>query len=226
MGDALDLDALVGEIRRRHEAHTVVLYGSRARGDASPSSDVDLIAIRESGGADRDVTPWRGFALDIHVYDDATLPEGIAKHAKGLEHARVLADAAGAGQRVLARARFLLAQPRPAPEGGHLRAYWGWADKMRARIRAPDPTLRAIQRAVLVAEILPAWAELRARWYGGTKESIETLRVADPAAHAALLSATRPGAEAEDLERLIDAVFHPSLRPPDPEWHSAPPRER
>jgi len=52
------LDAFVGSIRRRFgpDLERVILFGSRARGDVHPDSDVDVLLLlrREPGGADRD----------------------------------------------------------------------------------------------------------------------------------------------------------------------------
>jgi predicted nucleotidyltransferase len=37
--------------------HTVILYGSRARGDATAESDYDVLGVRDSGEAIRDARP-------------------------------------------------------------------------------------------------------------------------------------------------------------------------
>src|SRR5688572_12265552 len=123
MADAIDWTALAAEVCRRHGAHTVLLYGSRARGDDTPTSDVDLVAIRSAGGAARDVTPWRGLALDVHVHDDAGVADLVKERASSFVDARVLLDHDGAGARLVEQVRARLAAPPPPP------ADWGalWA---------------------------------------------------------------------------------------------------
>lgn len=209
-----DLGMLARELCRRHGAHTVVLFGSRARGDASPTSDVDVVVVRADGGFERDVRRWHGFELDAHVVDEAGLGAKIAEHATGLVHGRVLVEDAGSGERLIARARYLLTQPPPSPAPGDVDALWGWGDKMRARIRATDPTLAAYQRANVIAQSLAAWAEVRQRWFRGTKETLATLRTEAPALNDALVEAMAPGADVAAFDRLLDAVFDPALRPP------------
>ncbi len=213
-GTDLDVAALADEMRRTHGAHTVVLFGSRARGDAAPTSDVDVLAVRADGGPDRDVRRWRGFDLDVHVLDEQGLAAKLIEHAPGLAHARVLAQDAGSGDRLIARARYLLSQPPPAQDLGYVESLWAWGAKMRERIRSADPTLAAVQRAIVLVQSLPAWAEVRRRWFFGTKDAIATLGRDDPDVHRALLAAAAPGAEVEAFDRLLDAVFDPALRPP------------
>ena len=214
MSAELDLDELVRDLRRRHGAHTVVLYGSRARGDAGPTSDVDVIVVRTEGGSDRDCRRWRGFDLDVHVRDEQDLATKLVDHAAGLAHARVLAQDAGSGDRLVARARYLLNQPPPPPDRGYIESLWAWGDKMRARIRATDPTLAAFQRANVIVQALPAWAEVHHRWYFGTKETLTTIAREAPALHAAFVAAIVPGAPVDAFDRLLNALFDPAIRPP------------
>lgn len=215
MDRTLDEDALVAELVRRHDAHTVILFGSRARGDATPESDVDVLAVRATGGPRRDVTPWCGLALDVHVVDDAGLAGFVETHLTALVDARVLAEASDAGARLVATIRARLAQPRPALEDGARRAEFAWGDKMRLRIRQADPVLRAFRRAEVLALVLEAWSAVRGRWHFGPKATLRTLPADDPEAYAAYVAATRADAPAEAFDRLLDAVLPASLRPPE-----------
>jgi predicted nucleotidyltransferase len=39
------LNAMAGQIVRRFQPVQIILFGSRARGDAKPNSDVDLLVV-------------------------------------------------------------------------------------------------------------------------------------------------------------------------------------
>src|SRR5262245_54146219 len=129
----LDWDALTDEVCRRHGAHTVILYGSRARGDSTERSDVDLLAFRASGGADRDVERWRGWEIDLHLHDEERVATLAREHASSYVDARVLRQREGWGDRFLAAVRARLAEPAPALAEGERAALWAWGDKMRGR---------------------------------------------------------------------------------------------
>lgn len=55
-----DLDRLADELCAKHHAHTVILYGSRARGNARPTSDLDVFVLRDDGPATSDHRRWEG----------------------------------------------------------------------------------------------------------------------------------------------------------------------
>jgi uncharacterized protein len=209
----LDETELAAEVCRRHGAHTVLLYGSRARGAAVESSDVDLIAIRASGGTVRDVEPWRGFSIDLFVYDEAGVSAVVVSHAPNWRDARPLVQRDGWGDRVVGQVKATLAGPRPAMAAGDLAALWAWGEKMRGRIRHADPTLAAFHRAVLIVESPQSWAEVRGRWFFGPKATIAALPGEDPSMHAAFAGAVRPNASLDAFDCLLDAVFDPRLRP-------------
>jgi len=44
-----DIQALADKIAREFHPEKIILFGSHARGDASPDSDVDLLVIMDSG---------------------------------------------------------------------------------------------------------------------------------------------------------------------------------
>lgn len=210
MDPAVPWCELVAEVCRRHAVHTVVLYGSRARGDDTASSDVDMIGVRATGGPHRDVTTWRGLSLDLHVHDEAGLAALLEQRTPDLLHARVLAQRDGFGDALVARVRERLAgPPAPVPDDDW-RALWAWGTKMHARVRHPDAALAALHRATLLVEALGAWAQVRRRWYFGGKATLGHLPRSDPAFHAAWVAAAAPAADAAAFDRLLDRVFDPA----------------
>lgn len=65
----MDFDvALVDELRSVHAVHTVILYGSYVRGDATPESDIDVAGFADVSEVLRDARIWDGRYLDGFVY--------------------------------------------------------------------------------------------------------------------------------------------------------------
>ena len=61
------LASIVEHVMTKHQCHTLILYGSWARGDATATSDYDLLAIRQRGKkVVRDARLWEG-ALSRHL---------------------------------------------------------------------------------------------------------------------------------------------------------------
>jgi hypothetical protein len=86
---------------------------------------------------------------------------------------------------------------------------------MRRRVSHADPIVAAYHRAVLLVEALPAWAQVRRRWFFGGKTMLREMEREDPARAAAYAAAASPSADAAAFRRLLDAVFDARLpRPP------------
>jgi predicted nucleotidyltransferase len=84
---APDIDAAIGEMVRRiverFDPERIVLFGSHARGNAVPDSDVDLLVVMRFEGSKRDKEVEIGVALhDIVVAKDIIVvsPEEVATY--------------------------------------------------------------------------------------------------------------------------------------------------
>src|SRR5689334_16506529 len=61
------IEYCVGELRNRHACHTVILYGSHARGDATAASDFDLVGFNAGTEKIRDARIHDGRYLDLVI---------------------------------------------------------------------------------------------------------------------------------------------------------------
>lgn len=197
------LPLLVEELRARG-CHTVVLYGSRARGDFTPESDYDVAGVRAGGDEERDARPWEGSFLDAFIYPEravAELKPGMDRLAGGV----VLCERDGFGRDLLLRATLMYHRPiDPLPPGEHA-ALKAWPRKMLARIARGDVEAN-YRRAWLLYQLLEDYFALRALAYRGPKESLGWLAAQDPAVETAFRTALQPGAELGAIEALVDLV--------------------
>jgi hypothetical protein len=111
MTEALCLDRICQRLEARYGCHTILLYGSRARGEARADSDFDVAGFRDAGDAVREARDIDGFYLDAWVY-----PTARAERPTDLLHlrgARVLRERDGLGTRLLARLETLAKEPPP-----------------------------------------------------------------------------------------------------------------
>src|SRR5262245_60474411 len=98
------IQAAAFAIADAHRCHTVVLYGSHARGDADRGSDVDLLCIRDDGPALRDSRLIDGVYFDVFVYPHAALT-ALDPSFLRLLGGQVLRERDGAGTALLGRVR-------------------------------------------------------------------------------------------------------------------------
>ena len=201
----MDLPALAAaELCSTHGCHTVLLYGSYARGDHRGDSDVDVLGLRDDGPACRDARPWQGTYLDAFIHpvaDLATLDAAMTKLAGG----RVLCQRDGLGDDMLARATALAAEPAkplPADEAVALRV---WFDKMLGRMRGGDLE-GDYRRAWLLYQLPQDYFGLRGLPYRGPKEAFRWLATHDPAAEALFRAALKPGADEPAIAALVAHV--------------------
>lgn len=194
--------ALVADLHERHGATTIIVYGSRARGQGRPDSDLDVLALRP-GSADapeeRDSRIWRGVWLDAFVASEMGF--AVSESYLRLEGGRVLVDAFGRGAAILAEVEALLRRgPQPAP--GILNADRDWLLRMLDRV-AVGGVLGDARRAQLQEQLLPMWFALRGGWFRGLPAALATLEREAPEDLAVLAAALRSGAGLPELRAAV-----------------------
>ncbi|CAN5452441.1 hypothetical protein BH10PSE5_BH10PSE5_08670 [soil metagenome] len=204
----LVLHRLVTRLEREEGCHTIILYGSRARGDADLDSDYDIVGFRDQKGPAVRETGVRDDALlDVFIYPSGRLAEPSADllHVRG---GQVLRDRDGRGAAFLAGLdEVFAAGPVPLPDD-EIAARRNWAWKMLDRIDRGDVEGH-FRRAWLLTTQMENFFSLRNEWYLGSKAALGVLQVEHPAIYAALERALAPAATLGEIESLVLAVNGP-----------------
>jgi len=201
----MDEAALVAELVSVHGVHTIILYGSRARGDATEESDIDVATFGTVETTLRDARVWHGRYLDAFVYPEAVATAPLDDDLLKLQTARVLLDDHGLALPLLERVADRVRNgPSPITDDDRqMRIVW--AHKTVERIRRGD--IEAHYRThQLLFQLLEDYYALRGRWYRGPKESFAAMRVDDPATFALFERALAPAASVDAIAALVSAV--------------------
>jgi hypothetical protein len=197
--------ALIEELRRVHGVHTVLLYGSRSRGEATAESDIDVASYADSASVTRDARLWNRMYLDAFVYPTQRLGEAPDVDALKLCGAQILLDERGLAGAYLERVAAFEQQGPPALSEAEQRMRRVWVRKMLARIRRGDVEAHYRHHWLLYA-LLEDYFALRGRWYRGPKRALGDLLSDAPDAFVAFERALVPGAPLAALEALVDVV--------------------
>lgn len=201
------LVAVVDELLRVHGVHTVILYGSRARGDDNAQSDLDVASFADVPRTLRDARVWRGIFLDGFVYPTAVTESSDPDLLK-LCGARVLLDERGLAGALIERMNAIdRAGPVALPEDEQ-RMRRVWAHKMLARIERDDIEAR-YRRHWLLYSLLEDHFALKGRWYRGPKLALAELERGDTETFAAFERALDPAASSDAVVALVDRVIGP-----------------
>lgn len=201
MDPDLVIEGLCRRLVAEHAAHTVLLYGSRARGTHSPDSDYDVAAFAPRPALLR-ITDRVGPAyLDVFVYPEATLASASDELLR-LRGARVLLQRDDGADRFLARLDAHYVAGPPAISADEQRARIDWLAKMAQRMRHGDAEGH-FRRAWLLTALLEDYFVLRGRWYEGPKLALAWLARHDEPTHALFAMALQPGADDATIDRLV-----------------------
>jgi hypothetical protein len=194
--------ALIDELRDKHGAHTIILYGSHARGAATKESDVDAAAFADGATIERDARVWNGVYLDAFIYPTSVARAPNADLLK-LRGGRVLLDERGLADPLLEQLDALDQAGPPPLAASEKQMRRVWARKMLGRIDRGDLESN-YRRHWLLYQLLEDYFDLRGQWFRGPKLAFAQL---DPDTRAAFERALAVGAPTEDIAALVERVL-------------------
>jgi len=74
MNKDIILDEIIEYLKSRYLVHTIILYGSRARDEATNTNDYDIVALCEQSEFIRDCKIFKGLYLDAFIYPESKFP--------------------------------------------------------------------------------------------------------------------------------------------------------
>jgi predicted nucleotidyltransferase len=194
------LNRLCAYLRERFSCSTAILYGSRARGDWEPTSDIDVIAFGKADETGQIAHRWENLFLDLFVYPPGTMP---SQEWLGIHDGRVLFQCGVEGDEVLAAVKGMFLSGPEKMSASAEQTTRLWLDKMLARAEKGDVE-GDFRRHWLLKDVLEIYFLLRGRWYLGPKKSLALLKVQTPEHFEIFRQAFRPSASIADIQAAVN----------------------
>ncbi|PIU00115.1 MAG: hypothetical protein COT74_07120 [Bdellovibrionales bacterium CG10_big_fil_rev_8_21_14_0_10_45_34] len=198
------LDKIIEELVCEHSCHTVILYGSRARGDSAATSDYDVIGIIRFGHKYRIARKYNGFYIDAFVYPEKFLGK-TGEEFLHLKDGKVVYEKTRYGSRLLKSINTASKKeyvPLPKDEIAARRV---WLHKMYERSLIGDME-GSYRRIWLQSALLYEYFHLRKKRYSGCKLSLEWLKKNDSSTHKLFAKLLTEPSNQKALKRLVERV--------------------
>jgi uncharacterized protein len=209
MSDAKKIQSILNLFCDEFECHTVLLYGSRARGDFTEVSDWDVIGFKSHGEMFRHTTiEDPSFMLDGFVHPEKEVVENEDAFLKILG-AKILIEKDHFGSDLLKKIEARIKKgptPRPAWE---IKAGIHWVERMLMRLRREDLEGN-LRRHWLLFSLLKDYFQLKNQWYLGPKLALEELKKQDEVVYNLFERALRPEGSVADIEKLVKHILNPT----------------
>lgn len=205
----LDPDPQIQEIvtvlKRRFNCHTALLYGSRARNEAGPVSDYDVVGIRRSGSKTRVAKKIKGAYWDLFVYPEKDL-KNLTSEQMTWRNPVVLFEKGQYGRRLVQRIQKLIQKPFKFDPQYEIDVTIAWAAKQLDRIAIGD-VHGSYRRIELQQAAIGHYFQIRRIRYWGPKAGLQWLKTHDPTTFKLFAQAYRSPANKKALLSLIKRVY-------------------
>lgn len=198
------LEKSVNELLTKYKCHTVLLYGSRARGDATEKSDYDLMGVRKTGKPVRLAEKRNGNYLDVFIFPEKSLKK-IGEEHLYMKEAKVLVQESTYGSQLVRKIKAAARKPVQRLPEDEIQTRRVWAHKMLERIEVGDIEAN-YRRSWLHEALLADYFALRHKRYDGSKESFTWLKKNDPATYKLFESVLKKPTDLKLLKKLVVRV--------------------
>ncbi len=198
------LKEIVEELVTKYDCHTVILYGSRARGAETINSDYDVTGVRRSGGKLRLAEKRPGYFLDGFIFPERDLKKLGEQHFY-MKDAKVIYQKETYGSSFIRRLQDGLKKPFVPLPSDEIKARRAWSHKMLERVIRGD--IEALyRRSWLQMALLEDYFAIRQKRYHGSKEAFSWLQKNDNSTFKKFEASLKDPQSLRKLRSLVVAV--------------------
>jgi len=205
------LPEIVQHVREKYGTSTVILYGSRARGEASEKSDYDIIGLLNSGEAQESPEVFKGARLEISLYSQSVKEEMAADLPFSFfwEEGAILHQSHHEGEQFIEDVKKAFYNNKNESRQTNKNIIRLLAINLN---RAQENETREhFYRHRFLMLSLVEYFPIRNLTYKGPRKSLEWLRKNDPLTYTAFSKAMAPQASFDDLQMLLKQIAGPEL---------------
>ncbi len=199
------LDSIIDELKSKYKCHTIVLYGSRARGQTTSTSDYDVIGVCKRGEKTRIAKKQKGQYWDVFVYPEKDLRKLGDQHMSW-KHARILYEKGPYAKLLLKRIQNLLKKPFKRHPKYEIETIRVWAQKELDRCRVND-IQGLFRRAEFHAALVDHYFLIRQKRFWGPKEGFKWIEQNDPISFRLIRRALRFPTNLSFLKAAASRVY-------------------
>lgn len=172
------LDQIVEELKTYHKCHTIILYGSRARGLVTATSDYDVLGVNSKGQKTRIAKKQNGHYWDVFIYAEKDLKKLPSHHVMAWKNAKIIYDKKSYGKALLKRVqKYFTNSFKPLPEY-EINSLKVWAQKEFDRCKIND-IQGLFRRVEFLAALVDHYFVIRKRRFWGPKAGFAWLQKND-----------------------------------------------
>lgn len=200
------INAIIDELTKIYHCHTIILYGSRARGDFTETSDYDIAGITDKSIKKEWIARFdeiNHIYHDIFIYPENELFEPNESHLQ-MSDGIILTEQNGFGTRLLNQLNTLIDEPL-ASDVNELRGRAIWYKKTLSRAEAND--LEGKYRQIwMIHSLLEDYFFFRDLRFLGPKKAFQYLELHDKTTLGLFAKVLNDPINTEKLKTLIMAI--------------------
>ncbi|MBL7481407.1 nucleotidyltransferase domain-containing protein [Legionella bononiensis] len=201
------LQSIVDELTSAYHCHTIILYGSRARGDSTATSDYDVAGITKTGEKQRIARFDETHRVyhDIFVFPESAFDEISDEHLC-MSDGVVVIENDSFGTKLLKQLAAAITSPELiSPDEIVARKVWYQKMLARASTRDLEGKYRHIWSIFTILEDYFVFKQLR---YQGPKKAFKYLEDHDPETLSLFNEVLSNTNDIDILEKLIKKITH------------------
>lgn len=199
------LEKIIRHLKLKYKCHSILLYGSRARGDATKHSDYDVMGISSTQKKlHRIAKKENGVYWDVWVYPESKLKQ-IDESLLYMKNAIVLYEKNGQANKLITKINKLKGKGPKRLLKWERELKISWINKSFARAAVGDEEGNMRRYWILVG-LLEDYFLLRGKWYLGSKESFAWLKKNEKKTYLLFCKVFQKPFNNKNLNKLIQIV--------------------